>query len=98
MLQNRSRRSEAHRQRYAEDRKYRLVCRRIVELMNSEFRFGEATQRGLDGAAPLFINPEDLAAEKLQAGDFVVISGEQGLLADSLVPFGSFPAIQFFQL
>src|SRR5690606_10759489 len=38
---------------------YRLISRRIIELMNTEFRFGEPVLRRFPGS-PLYIHPEDM--------------------------------------
>lgn len=65
---------------------YSLVPRRIVETMNSEFRFGEATQRRFDGAAPIHVHPQDMAAEGFAAGELISILGEHGRLAARVRP------------
>ena len=57
---------------------YSLIVRRIVELMNSEFRFGAATQRRFPRGAPLYIHPEDMSKEGLEDGAMVSIIGAHG--------------------
>jgi anaerobic selenocysteine-containing dehydrogenase len=57
---------------------YRLVNRRIIELMNSEFRLAETVQRRFDGASPLYMHPEDMAVEGFAAGDRIIIEGRHG--------------------
>ena len=68
------------------DGRYRLIVRRVVELMNSEFRMSETLQRRYDGAAPLFIHPDDMAAEGFAAGDQVIIKGRRGSIAARVRP------------
>jgi anaerobic selenocysteine-containing dehydrogenase len=57
---------------------YLLVNRRVIELMNSEFRFAETVERRFDGASPLYMHPEDMAAEIFAVGDRVIINGKHG--------------------
>lgn len=58
-------------------RRYQLLNRRITELMNSEFRFGEPVQKRFTGA-PLYMHPADMEAEGFGNGDMVVIAGDHG--------------------
>jgi anaerobic selenocysteine-containing dehydrogenase len=66
--------------------RYRLVVRRVVELMNSEFRMSETIQRRFDGAAPLFIHPHDMAEEGFGPGDRVAVSGRHGRIVARIRP------------
>ncbi len=59
------------------DMPYRLVSRRIVETQNTAFRFNEITQRR-HPTNRLYINPADLAAEGLDDGAQVRLTGEHG--------------------
>lgn len=62
-------------------RAYKLVCRRIVELMNTEFRNNpRITQRFKDNYAPLFIHPDDLAREGFSNGQEISITGDNGAI------------------
>ena len=62
----------------ADSHKYKLVNRRIVELMNTEFRNSPTTLGRYDGAAPLFVNPADMAEEGLQPGERATVIGDHG--------------------
>ncbi|HKR89629.1 MAG TPA: molybdopterin-dependent oxidoreductase [Phenylobacterium sp.] len=67
-------------------RRYRLVGRRITELMNSEFRNSERLINRFDGAAPLYVNPEDMAAEGLEPGQAATITGDHGKITARVRP------------
>jgi anaerobic selenocysteine-containing dehydrogenase len=65
---------------------YLLVNRRIIELMNSEFRFAETVKRRFDGASPLYMHPEDMTAEGFAAADGVIIKGRHGQISARVRP------------
>ena len=58
--------------------KYRLIVRRVVELMNSEFRMSQTVARRFDGAAPLYIHPDDMAEEGFAPDAMIMIEGRHG--------------------
>lgn len=66
---------------------YKLICRRTVELMNTEFRSNERVQRRFKGGyAPLFVNPEDMQREGFEAGQKIRISGTHGSITGIAKP------------
>ena len=69
--------------------KYRLIPRRVVELMNSEFRMSQTVERRFDGAAPLYIHPDDMEAEGFAPGALVAITGRHGRIAARVRPDGT---------
>jgi anaerobic selenocysteine-containing dehydrogenase len=65
----------------ASRRKYRLIVRRITELLNSEFRASPTLGRRFGGGAPVFIHPDDMQEEGLKAGALVEIEGDKGRIS-----------------
>jgi anaerobic selenocysteine-containing dehydrogenase len=65
---------------------YLLVPRRIIELMNSEFRFAGTTVRRFDGAAPLYMHPEDMSQEGFAPDDRISITGKYGQISARVRP------------
>lgn len=60
-------------------RNYKLVCRRIMELMNTEFRNNARIAKRFEGDyAPLYMHPEDLAREGFISGQTIRITGDHG--------------------
>ncbi len=62
-------------------RKYRLICRRLLELMNSEFKDADAVAKRFGGGAPLFMHPDDMAEEGFEPKSLVHIKGEHGQIS-----------------
>lgn len=67
-------------------RKYRLICRRVTELMNSEFKDSERVVRRFAGGAPLYMHPDDMAEDGLEPGMLVRIEGEHGKIPARVRP------------
>jgi anaerobic selenocysteine-containing dehydrogenase len=66
--------------------KYTLIVRRIVELMNSEFRSSTRMERRYGSAAPLYMHPDDITEEHLESGSIVSIVGERGSITARVRP------------
>jgi anaerobic selenocysteine-containing dehydrogenase len=73
-------------QAHTSTRKYRLISRRIVELMNSEFRESDKVIQRFGGAAPLFMHPDDMSDDSIERGDMVVIEGDHGKISARVRP------------
>lgn len=58
---------------------YRLAVRRMVEALNSAFRFSSPTKRRWP-VNPAFMNPADMAREGFENGDSIRIVSEHGKL------------------
>lgn len=74
--------------RYAvsKNRSYSLINRRITELMNSEFRDSGRLRKRFGGAAPLFMHPDDMAAEGFAQGSAVTLIGDHGKISGLVRP------------
>lgn len=71
-------------------RAYKLVCRRVVELMNTEFRNNARIEKRFNsGYAPLYMHPDDLAREGFHSGQEVSITGEHGAIIAVIKPDAS---------
>ena len=57
--------------------KYRLVSRRIIEVMNSAYRHSPRTQTSIK-TNRLYMNPADMTEDDLADGDIVNITGSHG--------------------
>lgn len=71
-------------------RAYKLVCRRVVELMNTEFRANARIEKRFKGDyAPLYMHPDDLKREGILANQEVSITGDHGAIIGIAKPDNS---------
>lgn len=72
-------------ERAAEGFPYRLTTRRMLEAMNSAYHETSANRRRFP-VNPALMNPEDMAAERLAAGDRVEIASAHGAVIAEVRP------------